>query len=287
VSYLDPAASWASVIGATPGSHVKPAVVARVILRFDDTKAALLHDEEYEAVLFPITPLPNPADFVAVDYDDRDLREDAPAGLAYGLVKAEIDKKTWWTTLQKSFTDHLVRTRTVDILANVELKAYSRVGETAQEFSARCALIAGDKADAQIAALRKKYDAKLRTANARFDTAASASQQAAARHEAEHGTSAQVANVLGGLFSGRRSRTSITTEYKRSAASQARVDATYQKASAAQQVILDLEAELAAEVAGIDDACQATAANVQTLTIPLEKSDVAVTEFRLVWIPVA
>jgi phage host-nuclease inhibitor protein Gam len=96
-----------------------------------------------------------------------------------------------------------------------------------------------------------------------------------------------VANVLGGLFSGRRSRTSITTEYKRNAASQAKVEAAYAKASDAQRAILDLEAELAAEVTSISDTWQATAAAIQPMTIPLEKSDIAVTDFRLVWIPVA
>jgi hypothetical protein len=287
VSYLDPAAVWASAVGAVSGSHVKPAVVARVILRFDDTKAGLMHDEEYEAVLFPISPLPNPADFVAVDYDDRDLRDDPPGPLAYGLVKAEIGKKAWWTALQKSLADHLVRTRTVEILTNPDLKLYSRVGETAPEFAARCGQVSGEKADVQIAALQKKYEAKLRTAQSKFDTAASASQQQAARHEAEHGATAQVANVLGGLFSGRRSRTSVTSEYKRSAASQARVAAAYEKATAAQRAILDLEAELQAEVAGIDAEWQSAAGNVRTMTVPLEKSDLAVTDLRLVWIPLA
>ena len=286
VSFLDPAAAWSAQIGAAPGSHVKPAVIARVVLRFDDTKAGLMHNEEYEAVLFPITPLPNPADFIAVDYDDRDLRDDPSGPLAYGLIKAELGKKTWWTTLQKGLADHLVRTRTVEVLTNPDLKLYSRIGETPEAFAARCTETAGTKADEQIAALQKKYETKLRTAQSKFDTAASASQQAAARHEAEHGATAQVANVLGGLFSGRRSRTSLASEYKRNAASQARVDAAYGKATAAQQTIADLEAELQTEVAEIDAKWTGLAANVQPVAIPLAKSDVAVTDFRLVWVPV-
>ncbi len=286
VSYLDPAAPWSAQIGALPGPHVQPAVVARVVLRFDDAKAAIMHNEEYEAVLFPITALPNPAEFIAVDYDDRDLK-DAPAGpLAYGLSKAELSKKTWWTALQRGLADHLVRTQTVEVLANPDLKTYSRIGETPEEFAARCTEVAGAKADEQIAALQKKYETKLRAARTKFDTAASASQTQAARHEAEHGTGAQVANMLGGLFNGRRSRTSITSEYKRSAASQARVDTAYQKATTAQQAILDLEAELQSEVAEIDEKWTGLAANVQALQIPLAKSDVAVTDFRLVWVPV-
>ena len=286
VSYLDPAASWCAEVGAVPGTHVKPAVVARVILRFDDTKANLMHDEEYEAVLFPIEPLPNPASFIDVDYDDRDLKADPPGPLAYGLVKAEIGKKTWWTTLQKGLTDHLIRNRSVEILTNADLKVYSRIEETPEEFTARCQQVAGEKADAAIAALQKKYEVKMKSARAKFQTAATSSQEVQARHEAEHGTTAQVATMLGGIFGGRRSRTSIVTEAKRSATSQARVDAAYAKASDAQRAILDLESELQAEVAEIDAQWQATAGNITPLAIPLERSDVAVTDFRLVWIPV-
>jgi hypothetical protein len=287
VSYLDPAAPWASRIGAAPGSHVRPAVVARVLLRFDDTKANLIQDEEYEAVLYPITPLPNPTDFIAVDYDDRDLHDEAPGALAYGLVKAEIGRKTWWTTLQKSLTDQLVRTKAVEILVNPDLKAFSRVGETPEQFAARCTEIAGTKADAEIAALQKKYDTKLRALRTRFDAAAAASQQASARHEAEYGTAAQVGTLLGGLFGGRRSRSSITSEIKRSATSQTRVDAAYGKAGVAQQAIIDLEAELQSEVGGIDATWTGVAGNVETMSIPLEKTDVAVTDLRLVWVPVS
>jgi hypothetical protein len=287
VSFLDPAAAWCSQIGAMPGSHVQPAVIARVILRYDDTKAAVMHNEEYEAVLFPITPLPNPDDFIAVDYDDRDLKEEASGPLVYGLVKAELGKKTWWTALQRGLADHLVRTKSVEVLTNPDLKLYSRIGETPEAFAARCTETAGTKADAQIAALQKKYEAKLRTAKSKFETAATASEQQAARHEAEHGTGAQVANMLGGLFSGRRSRASMTSEYKKSASSQARVDAANQKVSAAQQAIAELEAELQTEVAAIDAEWDALAGNLQPMQIPLAKSDVAVTDFRLVWVPVA
>ena len=49
------------------------AAVARVSLRFDDEKADLVHDEEWEAVLYPLAAHPDPAAAVAVDYDDRDL----------------------------------------------------------------------------------------------------------------------------------------------------------------------------------------------------------------------
>ena len=55
------------------------------------------------------TQVPDPRLFVAVDYDDRDLVPAAPAGAVYGLVPSEAKAKTYWTALQKSLVDELVR----------------------------------------------------------------------------------------------------------------------------------------------------------------------------------
>ena len=52
--WVDPAAPWLPEIGASPtGTTLEAAIVARVALRYDETKADLVHDEEYEAVHLP------------------------------------------------------------------------------------------------------------------------------------------------------------------------------------------------------------------------------------------
>jgi hypothetical protein len=284
-SYLDPAAPWAATIGSTAGTRLHAAAIARVRLRYDDTKADLIHDEEYEAVLCPLPAVPSPTDFVSVDYDDRDLLDAAPAGAVYTLPLAEIARKTWWTDLRKALTDHLVSTRKVQILANPELRLYSRVGEPPEEFAARCAQAADAKADAAVAALQKKYDTKLRTLRTRADTATNAAQRAAAQHTAQHGTGAQVTNLLGGLFGGARSRRSIVTDVRRASASASRVGAAQDKVTAAEQAILDLEAELRDEVTSIDAEWTARAAAITPMDVPLERSDVVVADLRLLWVP--
>ncbi len=82
--------------GDAYGSVLEAAVVARVAIRYDETKADLVHDEEFEAVLFP---LPDPVDvssLVRVDYDDRDLRTDVPTALTYRLTEARIHTKSFF-----------------------------------------------------------------------------------------------------------------------------------------------------------------------------------------------
>ena len=58
-----------------------------------------------------------------------------------------------------------------------------------------------------------------------------------------------------------------------------------QKAEATKDDLAELEQEILDEVAEIDERWQATAAEVDTLTIRLEATDVRVLETRLVWVP--
>jgi len=70
--------------------------------------------------------------------------------------------------------------------------------------------------------------------------------------------------------------TARTSERKQTA--DEKVDATKDDLAALEQEILD-------EVAEIDERWKATAAEVDTLTIRLEATDVRVLETRLVWVP--
>ena len=84
VRYVDVAAPWLTAVGGNPtGTTRSPAIVARVALRYDETKADLIHDDEYEAVLFPLAEQLDVTALVPVDYDDRDLQVDAPADVSF------------------------------------------------------------------------------------------------------------------------------------------------------------------------------------------------------------
>jgi hypothetical protein len=124
VRYIDPAAEWAQAMGASPKpKRYEPTLVARVLMRFDEDKANFAVDQEWEAVLHPITNHPDPADATSVDYDDRDLSADAPEGVVYQLTDARLDTKTDFNDYTRKLKDHLYRTQAVVLLANKKLKA--------------------------------------------------------------------------------------------------------------------------------------------------------------------
>ena len=288
VSFVDPATPWLASVGCVPGGqHLRAGAVARVQLRYDDVPANYVNDQEYEAVCTTLPQVPASAVFTDVDYDDRDLVVSPPVGSVYGLLPGEVSKRPYWMALQKALVDQLVRTRTEEIYVNKALKAYSRVGETQAAFITRCEALAGEQADKAMTALRTKYATKLDAARLKITDTQIAAQGAQAEYEASFGMAATVTSALGSLLGGRRSRSSITSQARKEATASAKLGSTAAKADAAARSHAELEARLNDEIVALDDQWKASASTIETKTVPLSKSDVAVTDFRLVWLPVA
>jgi hypothetical protein len=296
VRWVDPAAPWVAELGGAPASSTfAAAVVARVALRYDDTKADLVHEEEYEAVLFPVTSHPDVTTARAVDYDDRDLREAAPTPIAYRLTDGPIAERTFWSQLPKDLVDHLTRSRALEIPTNSALKLFGRPGESADEFAARCRQAAADKADEETAKLRTKYEAKVTKVQSQLDAAESAANVATEQQKARQRDDllSSAGSILGGLLGGRKSTGGLLGQLGRAAgrtgktsAAGARVDAAQGKVERLEAQLQDVEAELAQELTEIGATWDATAAQIATASIALEKSDVKVTQLVLAWVPV-
>jgi hypothetical protein len=295
VRWIDVAAPWLAAAGGDPrGDRLQAAVVARVQLRYDETKADLIHDTEYECVLTPLDESVDASTAIAVDFDDRDLRTDAPERAIYRMPRAAISTASFFSSTESSLRDHLTRSLTLDIPANPELKLYGRPGESAEEFASRCARAADEAADVEIAKLRDKYETKVTRLR---DQIAAASdrvdvleEEAASRRNSELLSTA--GSILGGLLGG-RSRSSVLGKLGTAAGRRGRTKAAGERLDAAGNKVLrlqdqleDLEADLAEEVTDVDARWIDAAGRVETLQISLERSDVAVTQLVLAWLPV-
>ncbi|MGH9113627.1 MAG: hypothetical protein ACRDZN_15225, partial [Acidimicrobiales bacterium] len=297
VRWLDPAALWAAQVGAVPNStRLAPAFVTRVSLLFDDDKLELRQAEEWEAVVFPLAGTFDPAAAIAVDYDDRDLRTEAPPGATYTLTDAPLGKKTFFVGAEKAIVDHLYRNRTMQVPRNRELKLAARPGETAEQFAARCQAAAQGGADRAQVALQDKYANRIAKARDQLDAAVDRVSQAEAAESTRRST--QAAAGAGGLLSamlgGRRSARTVArdigkvfTEHSRTEEAAQRVRTAENRAQERHTALGQLEADLAQELTAIDDEWNAKAAAVETIDVPLEKSDIQVVARSLVWIPVA
>jgi hypothetical protein len=300
VRWADPAAPWLGDVGGdSMGTTYEAAVVARVAIRYDETKADLVHDVEYEAVLFPIGDHVDVSTVVQVDYDDRDLRTDAPAGATYRLPEAPIDTKTFFTQIERNLRDHLTRSLTLEIPANDPLKLYGRPGESAEEFATRCAAVADDRADDEIAKLRHKYEAKATKLRDQIDAAEDRVDVLEAEAESKRNSEllSTAGSFLGGLLGGRKSKGRMigdmigdagTAARRRGSTSAAasRVDAAENKVTRLADQLAELEGDAAADITAIADKWDTVAAGTTTLQVGLERTDVNVTQLALAWLPV-
>ncbi len=293
VRWVDPAAPWLADVGADPaGTTWEPAFICRVAMRFDDDKADFVHDQEFEAVLFPLTEQVDASRPVDVDYDDRDLRSDPPAPCTYRLPDAPVRQKTYFSRVERDLIDALVLSRSVDMLANKDLKVFGRPGETPEAFAVRCQSAAGDLADAETAKLRGKYETKLKSLQTQLATAedrAHVLQTQVSGKRTDELVSA-AGSILDGFLGGRRSRGSMISGAARrrssTQAAGAKLDAAENKIQTLQRDLADLEQQLVDEVQAITDKWNAVALDISTVSVPLERTDVKVVQRALVWLPV-
>jgi hypothetical protein len=291
VRYLDPGAPWAAQIGAQPGSaHLQAAVAARVHLKYDDTVAGVDHTETYECIFFPLTEAVKPEDAHVVDYDERDLRSDPPANAVYSLPQAPIDKAAFFGGIERQLKEHLYRTRATEVFANRELKLYSRAGESRADFIERCRGVAAEHADADASKLRDKLQSKLdrlgkqqRTAEGRVRELTVDSNQRV-QHEILAGAGQLLSVFLRGRgsvrsLSGAASRRGITRR------TQERLDTAKGKVEDASEEMREIEEDLREDLAELQEKWDACAEEIESKSIPLEKSDVAVEEIVLLWVP--
>ena len=300
VRWADVASPWLATVGGDPrGTRYESSIVARIALRYDDDKADLVHDEEYEAVLFPLADPVDATRSIAVDYDDRDLRPDAPSLCVYRLPNAPVKDKTFWTRVERDLIDALVRSRTVDLQANRDLKMFGRPGEGADDFTVRCLTAANDLADKETAALRSKYADKVTRVQTQIQAAEDRAELLDTERKGRRSEEmlSTAGSILGGLLGGRRSRGGLLGSIlgkaggaagrrTRTAAAGDRLDAAENKLEGLHRQLEDLESELTQEVTDIDAKWMETAKNISTLQVGLERTDVRVTQLALVWIPV-
>jgi hypothetical protein len=289
--HLDPAATWARGIGAQPGAtRFAPALAVRVHLTFDDTKAGVDHDEEWEAVYFPLSSPFDPDAVTAVDHDDRDFVDGAPSGAEYLVGDAPIGDAKYFTAAKAAVQTHLHRTRSVEVFRNAELKVFGRVGESRDEFAHRCTAAAEERIDADVAKLRDRFAARIDRARDEIDAAYQKVEEA--RLNADTRKQEEVMSGAGsliGVLMGQRRTTSLSTaSTKRSMTRKAEQRLSAAEAKAAKEVsdVDELEADLEKEFAEIAEQWRQRAGSIDALEISLEKTDIVVEPPVLVWIPV-
>ncbi|MEM8922289.1 MAG: DUF87 domain-containing protein [Actinomycetota bacterium] len=294
VRYAALSSPWLAAAGGdNEGDRLVAAVAARVDLLFDETKAKLRHQQEWEAVI-PIGDDGIDVDqAIAVDIDDRDFSSKAPDGAVYVLPAEEI-KAGAVRSAKADLKEQLYQDLTITLHHNAALKLWSRPGESAEDFGARCDEAAEDGADAETAKIRAKLEAK-------HDKLTDALAKAEDRvHElevqAKGRRNQQIidigSSVLGGLLGGRSRTRGLATAARRAASGRRQASSTGARLESARNRVAEkideldqLEFDLQEAVIEIDAEWREKAGSVEEVEVGLEKSDISVEDFFLVWLP--
>jgi hypothetical protein len=290
VAYLSPAAPWAEEVGAVVGgARLSAFLAARVSVRFDDTRASVDEQTEYEAVYGPLEDGLDLDTERDVDYDDRDLIETPPDGAAYVLPGARIGEASFFRAAERDIKKHLVDLRPLELLRNSELRLVSRPGETPEQFAERCDQAAQKAEDAEAVKIRDKLEAKQDKLEKALELARRRVEEldADARTRRTSDIVAGAGELLGALLGGRRSTRSITTALGRAASGTSsgtaeRRETARTKVQHAEDALAEVELEIAEELQRIDAEWTEKAAAIETVSI---RADVRVVELRLVWVP--
>ena len=296
VRYVDPASPWLADVGGDPdGKRLVAGIATRVNMLFDDTKADLRHEVEYEAIVFPIDDEIDMDEALEVDFDDRDLRkEPAGEGFAYVLPDAKIHTATLFTKAQADLKAKLYRDEVMTLMTNRELKITSRAGESTEDFEQRCNAAAGEKADEEVAKLRKSLETKMD----RIRAAIEKSEDRIRELEADVDSRGKdqmldlAGSVLGGLLGGRKSTRSILGAGRRASSknrtkgnAEERLRTAENRLEENADKLEDLETELTDSLWEIQSDWDEKAKEIESVEIPLEKTDISIDDFMLVWIP--
>ena len=292
VAFLDPAAAWAGEVAADPtGSVFEPAAAATVQLLYDETKADLNHNETYEAVIYPLDGVIDMSDIIAIDHDDRDFTTTQPGGATFRIPDQRLDTKTFWNGVETDLKNHLVANRPMTIWHNEPLKLYSRVGEAEEDFKQRCSSAAEEAADAELAKLRSRFQTKIDRVREQMATAQTRYQEAdaVAAAKSQESVLGTAGDLLGAFLGGKSGSTALNKAASRrtaTARAQAKAESEAARYHAKAAELDELEQELADEVNEIVSRHEDLVAEVETMDVSLEKTDIRVVDLKLVWVPV-
>jgi hypothetical protein len=274
----------------------KPMVMGSVKLHFVDAKLALdqwqttaylapLSDSGAEALWGEARSIP--------DLKSRLSTSPAPSS-TFAQLPANALRAQSYAAWGKALSSHLFETARSEVLVCDALKATSPPGMSEGDFRAQLALAAREQRDAAVADLKRKYAPKLATIEDQLRRAAERIERERSQLSQQKMQSAFSigASVLGALLGRRKlSATNVNraATAARSAARIGRESGDVNRANESLEVIQqrqrDLQQQFDADVAALETRFDASAVALRTVQISPRKSDIAVGEIALVWVP--
>lgn len=224
------------------------------------------------------------------------LERQAVPGAGFAAIPAAALRAANYADGAKTLKTYLYQNVTLDIQACPELKLASRPGESEGDFRARLGVLMREKRDLEVEALRRRYAPRLATLQEQLRRvqARVAAEKAQLGQQTLQTAISVGATILGALFG----RKAFSVGNVGRAATAARgagramrergdIQRAMESVEAVQAQVDALQQEFEREAAGVQGRLDSATAELSRATLRPRKSDIAVSEVALVWLPCA
>lgn len=264
----------------------QPALWGELQLRFDEAQGGFVLDESHHYLAFPLAER---LEWRRLPLEAADLCG-APAGPGcFAPLPEEWDEAREWKAAQAELVQDVFQRVTGSQWVHAGLKLYGAGGQPRAEFEGAVRQAIEDRIDARLAQMHDKVqrrvnalEEKLRKGQARLDGLRSSSQQ----RQGEALWSA--GRALLSLFDGRASRVGgALSAHGRSRQADQRMESAQEDVNQLQAELNQLSEEVHAQRDAIRAEEEQALTGVQQRTVRLERSDIRVARFGVLWIPLS
>jgi hypothetical protein len=269
----------------------RPALYADVALRFDEDRAGFVVDRRERRLWFPLDDR-GPGEHIELPLPRSTMLADPVQEARFAPLPAWCDERKELTALKKRVADDIYRTETAGMFVQKKLKMSSRADESRDAFAERVRAVAKEDADEDKAKLAERYQTK---ADRLEDKYARAQARVADLEGTLRASQTQEVVDIGAtifsMFTGGRGVTASRVSRaarKRSRSSQTagRIDRAKDALARVQEDMLELQQELEDKLLDIDAKVREAVGDIEDKEVRLEKSDIRVEHFGVLWIPV-
>ena len=298
--FLDPRTAFASRMDGAFERHseggredgaiaYKPALYARLSLRFDEEKAGYSIDEDHHMVWFPLDGGRLPEAPLAVRLGSDDIESRAPDAGRYADLPEWLDESSELTAARRDVLDLVYRNEARGQWVCAPLRLHGKADETKEAFTDRCREQVQELVDADLAELKERYETKIDRIEERLRKKQNALDTLESRAKAEKAQElVNVGEVVLSFFMGRkRSVGSVLSKRKTAATTSRRIDSAEDDLATLQAQLEDIAAELEEKTAEIEAERAEALEEIEEREVRLEKNDIHLRDFGILWVPVS
>jgi len=273
------------------GLLYRPVLLAQAAVRYLDRKQNLDHLEQVSAQVGEAdrSGIVRWDDWLHPPVEPADLDRGPAPGAAFTDLWAPLNEAAQLRTLEADFKDYVYHGGGLKLMANSALKLVSQPGTTEASFREQLSEAARKARDEEVDSLKDKYEAKIDRVRDRLQKEerelAEDQSMLSSRKMEELATHAE--NILG-LFGGSRSSRRVSsslTKRRMTTQAKANVEESVEVIEDLQKELVEMEAELKAEIDEIQQRWADVASQVEETVITPYKKDIRIELFGVAWVP--